>query len=414
LGPDLSVARPACAQRVADYEAVFTRLRAGEKMTPEQIKAALSADLGAEVARIRKMFADMARVRTELFDEFERSVPQTPPTERDRLLDRAALIAFREPTVAPTGETISQAASHWFAELQREKVRDTTLDGHKLRVKAFTDHIGDVPLASVTRAIAADFLTKIATGRSNRTVNSYSTTMACVFKSAKQRGRFEGENPFDGQKRKAAGKSYIAFDLDEIKTLFATLPREVQPAKHTPESALPWVALIAAYTGMRLEEIAQLGAADIETRGTNGGTVVVFNIHNGDSDHKLKNESSARVIPVHSELVRAGLLDYAKALPQKGLLFPGLSRRSSKGGKIGARLGELFRKHLIKHHIKREGICFHSFRHTVATKLEQAGQSQTDAARVLGHAIAGMSYGTYSSGPGLARLKAVVEAIRYE
>jgi hypothetical protein len=33
---------------------------------------------------------------------------------------------------------------------------------------------------------------------------------------------------------------------------------------------------------------------------------------------------------------------------------------------------------------------------------------------VLGHAIAGMSYGTYSSGPGLARLKAVVEALRYD
>jgi hypothetical protein len=27
------------------------------------------------------------------------------------------------------------------------------------------------------------------------------------------------------------------------------LPREVAPAKHTAESALPWVSLIAAYTG---------------------------------------------------------------------------------------------------------------------------------------------------------------------
>jgi hypothetical protein len=35
--------------------------------------------------------------------------------------------------------------------------------------------------------------------------------------------------------------------------------------------------------------------------------------------------------------------------------------------------------------------------------------SQTDAARVLGHTISGMSYGVYSSGPGLKRLAAVVE-----
>jgi LDH2 family malate/lactate/ureidoglycolate dehydrogenase len=52
--------------------------------------------------------------------------------------------------------------------------------------------------------------------------------------------------------------------------------------------------------------------------------------------------------------------------------------------------------------------------HLVGTALEQAGVSQTDAARVLGHAIAGMSYGVYSSGPGLKRLAAVVEEIRYD
>ena len=40
--------------------------------------------------------------------------------------------------------------------------------------------------------------------------------------------------------------------------------------------------------------------------------------------------------------------------------------------------------------------------------------SQTDAARVLGHKIAGMSYGVDSSGPGLKRLAAVIEAIAYD
>ena len=47
-------------------------------------------------------------------------------------------------------------------------------------------------------------------------------------------------------------------------------------------------------------------------------------------------------------------------------------------------------------------------------RLEAAAVSQTDAARVLGHTMAGMSYGVYSSGPGLKRLAAVVEAIEYE
>jgi integrase len=69
---------------------------------------------------------------------------------------------------------------------------------------------------------------------------------------------------------------------------------------------------------------------------------------------------------------------------------------------------------LIALGMKRDGLCFHSLRHTVAQRLEAAAVSQTDAARVLGHAIAGMSYGVYSTGPGLKRLAAVVEEIRYD
>ena len=62
----------------------------------------------------------------------------------------------------------------------------------------------------------------------------------------------------------------------------------------------------------------------------------------------------ARLVPVHSELVRAGLLQYVAALPQDGPLFLGLVRRASKGGKIGARLGELFRDKLDALGLKRD------------------------------------------------------------
>jgi integrase len=237
-------------------------------------------------------------------------------------------------------------------------------------------------------------------------------TMQGIFKSARNRGRFTGDNPFEDMRRKVVGEKREEFSAEELEKIFAALPVEITPKKHSPETALPWAVRIAAFTGMRLEEIGQLAVADIQVRGTNGGTVTVFDIHNGDNNH-LKNNSSARAIPVHSELVRAGLLKYIRALPKDGLLFPGLKRRSSKGNKIGARLGELFRKLLIALGIKRDGLCFHSLRHTVAQRLEAAAVSQTDAARVLGHTIEGESYGTYSSGPGLTRLAAVVEEISY-
>jgi hypothetical protein len=71
------------------------------------------------------------------------------------------------------------------------------------------------------RAMASDFLAKVAAGGlANRTTNNYATTIAGVFKSARYRGRFTGDSPFDGQKRKAGGESYDAFEVPELQTLF--------------------------------------------------------------------------------------------------------------------------------------------------------------------------------------------------
>jgi integrase len=88
--------------------------------------------------------------------------------------------------------------------------------------------------------------------------------------AAPRRNEPHGDDPFEDQKRKAGGESYEAFTAPELQTLFDALPREIAPAKHTPETALPWVSLIAAYTGMRLEEIAQLQGGDIREQGVNG------------------------------------------------------------------------------------------------------------------------------------------------
>jgi integrase len=404
------------AERVAKCMRVFAQVKAGLLTTPEQVADAMrpgEPDIALEPgfdAAMRRWLASPERSRRIAERRLEEQAKRF-----ERYPDWAKrFLAGEQPAVPPTGETVSQAAEAWYAELTRDKStapRGTTLDGHRLRVRAFTDKCGDVPLADVTRAMASDFLTALKV--SNRTRNAYATTLKCVFECARRRGRFTGDNPFDGMKAKVAGSSYQPFTVAELQTLFDAMPRDVRPTKHTPDTALPWVALIAAFSGMRLEEIAQLTTADVRDEGANGATVTIIDVHNG-GENKLKNETSARLIPVHSALVRAGLLDYVKAL-KAGPLFPGLTRRESKGNKVGARVGELFRKKLVALKLKRDGLCFHSFRHNVSNSLDVAGVPQSDAARVLGHAVSGMSYGTYSqAGPGLKRVAAVVEMIAYD
>src|SRR5262249_21890213 len=297
LGPDLTIAKPKCAERVAHWEGVFARMRAGESL--DDIKAADERE--RQRARV---VAYMAHEQAKLMEDLSREqVMEILEGERESLraleerLDMTPTPAIAPTVMMPvepsTSETASRAAEALYGALERDKRRQTTVDGHRLRVRAFIEACGDIPLSTITRRIASDFLDKIGENLSNRTRNAYAMTIALVIETARKRGRFQGENPFDGQKAKAVGESYRPFESDELQRLFAALPREINPAKHTPESALPWVALIAAYTGMRLEEIAQLSVADVREQQANGATISVIDIHNG-GNNALKNKASAR------------------------------------------------------------------------------------------------------------------------
>jgi integrase len=376
-----------------------------------EIRKALElANRKARQEIIAKMAEQRIRAKVAELDALTKLTGDKPPAIPP-IIEPAPVVA----PVVPT-ETLNQAAEAWYAEMQRDPsaaVRRETLDGHKAHVRAAVKYFGDVALTDITPAKASDWLANVAKedDRSNRTINKYAATLAKVYKSARSRGRFTGQNPFEGLRRKVGGQKYAPFTMPELESLFGSFTFEA-PKRHSPESALPWASLIALYSGLRLEEIAQLDVADIHPQ----DGIMVFEIHNGARNH-LKNETSERLVPVHSELIRLGLLRYRDSLPKDGLLFPGLKRRTSKGGKIGARIGELFRKRIEALGIKQKAakdnrrICFHSLRKNAGGAMERGGASESDSGRVLGHAL-GMTFGTYSQ-PVLERVQETVERIQY-
>jgi hypothetical protein len=99
-----------------------------------------------------------------------------------------------------------------------------------------------------------------------------------------------------------------------------------------------------------------------------------------------------------------------------GRCFRGLKRRASKGGKIGARLGELFRDQLEVLGLKRDRLSLPVVP-AYGGRPARGGRGVADrcgtAARPHDrrHVLRRLYY---SSGPGLKRLAAVVEAIEYE
>ena len=160
----------------------------------------------------------------------------------------------------------------------------------------------------------------------NRTLNRHVSALSCVFKWADKRGHFDGRNPFQGQSRKNAdGTGWRAYTIKELKTLFAgplfgDVPtnERISPSQHSTETALYWAMLIALFSGMRQGEICQLRTDDIQRR----GNVWVFTVTGDGAGQSLKTNAAARVVPVHSALIRCGLTELSEIVAY-GPIIPG-------------------------------------------------------------------------------------------
>src|SRR5262249_40686440 len=137
------------------------------------------------------------------------------------------------------------------------KLTEQTRGQYEAVFRLFEQYTGNASLSSITRANAADFLEIVAKlhphwgrspktkeltfkeiverfgaekrlgqgdkGLSNRTVNRYVTSLHGVFKWARKRGQFTGENPFAEQSRPEGhtrNVGYLPLMVEELNKLF--------------------------------------------------------------------------------------------------------------------------------------------------------------------------------------------------
>ena len=236
-----------------------------------------------------------------------------------------------------------------------------------------------------------------------------------MFEWARDVGIYEGQNPVTvGTKRTnrnsdapSTRTDYDRFTDKEVISLFEGLQFVANPQAHTHDTAMPWIMVLAAYSGMRLEEVCGLGVKEL---GEEDG-IWRFDL----SGRRLKTESAERKVPIHSVILEAGFLEYCERLREDGqqYLFPSLGQ-PDKDGRRSSYMSKRFGRYWKKRIVKRARLGFHSFRSTVATKLESAGIPESNAARLLGHKLNTMTYGLYSCGIKVTQLHEVVEAIQYD
>lgn len=331
-------------------------------------------------------------VRTEHLSEIERHGGLAPKTLGDR---RDALELLSEITGNKPVAQITKADAR--------QVKSVLIHLPKNRKKS-----PETAGLSLADALKVPNTERLAT----RTVNAYLGNLQTFFKWAVDNGH-AAENVFSGMRvkaGKATAEKRDAFTPEQMRTLVQHLTgTSANPFDPVPKDTHKWVTLIAVYTGMRLNEVAQLLVADVKCDDDvwyfNVTEVVDPGTENAGAKKRLKNSSSERKVPVHARLLELGLLAFVesrinrhgpkgRAAETGERLFHDLPYCPKNG--YGRNVGRWFNDKLLPAlDMNQPGLVFHSLRHTVTTRLAQSGVPEAQIKAILGHAQAGVTFNTY-------------------
>lgn len=169
---------------------------------------------------------------------------------------------------------------------------------------------------------------------------------------------------------------------DELSTFF-TQPLhtayDLPMDRKAGADAAYWIPLLGLYTGARVGELAQLRTIDIQQ----DAGVPMLSITNEGDGQRVKTSAGVRKVPIHSELVRLGFLDYASSRQREGEtpLWPSLPPREGKPGGYFSHWFGVYRRSLGFGKYPD----FHCLRHTVRSQLANAGVPEALIDALVGH-----------------------------
>ncbi len=294
---------------------------------------------------------------------------------------------------------LSEAITRHLGELQVAGVVPSWIRAKKRELESFQAFTGDVPVRAITRQLASAYVSAKVnlSGASAHYRRNRVGVLVSFGESLVNSGDLES-SPFDRLRklvressRGDAEKSKRPYTPDELLKVFTEL-RSRCPEGDPMVSAVA----IAAYTGMRIEEVCTLRAADCAD-----GALRITG--------KTKNRNSSRKVPVHPAI--AGLVEHLRTSTTDGYLLSGLTRAGVDQRRAHA-LSNRFRRYLRRMGLPSQ-VDTHSLRRSLQQRCEDAGIPRDTTKLLVGHSRGDLTYGLYSTGPDWQRLVDAMAKVTY-
>lgn len=305
-------------------------------------------------------------------------------------------------------------------------VTPTTLNEYRGVVNRFIELFGDVQVAKVTPELILDYRLALSKTPSKgdgirgidarrqieraeseglpvltaAAIRKRLKVMSTVLNYAQRMGWID-TNPviateLTKQLAKATAKSKGArrrkgYTPDELTQIFTSpiYSSGWKPPVADLGEALWWLPLLAAYTGARLGELAQLFVSDVRVSPEGIRYLSLLKEEDGIDDEvidsrRVKCESSRRVVPLHQDLIDLGFMAYVEGLPVSGQVFPRIT--PNKVGKYAPAFGRIWPKYLRNTAgLDSPAAPMHGFRHAFKTLCRTVGITKEVGDWITGH-----------------------------